>query len=427
LQLLANRSSTGDLAIFGGTPAFGEPLHVGRPNIGERQRFLERMNDLLDRRWLTNQGPYVQEFERCIADRVGVRHCVATPNATVGLEIAIRALGLRGEVIVPSFTFIATAHVLQWLGITPVFCDVEPERLTLDPDAVEAQVGPRTTGILGVHLWGRPCDVERLSAIADCHHLRLLFDAAHAFGCSHNGQMVGSFGDAEVFSFHATKFCNAFEGGAIVTNDEDLARTLRLMHNFGFAGYDTVVGLGINGKMNEASAAMGLTSLESLDEFIAVNRRNYEQYRRELAGVRGLRVLPFSDSERQNYQYVAVDVDAVECGISRDDVAAVCWAENVLVRRYFFPGCHRMEPYRSSRPVREQVLPVTERAAEQMLTLPTGTAVGPSEVAAVCELLRFVVHRGPEISAALRKQAFDFQTFTNADAAPALAREGVLV
>ncbi|TME32408.1 MAG: dTDP-4-dehydro-6-deoxyglucose aminotransferase, partial [Chloroflexi bacterium] len=130
---MANRSSTGDLAIFGGTPAFGEPLHVGRPNIGERQRFLERMNDLLDRRWLTNQGPYVQEFERCIADRVGVRHCVATPNATVGLEIAIRALGLRGEVIVPSFTFIATAHVLQWLGITPVFCDVEPERLTLDP------------------------------------------------------------------------------------------------------------------------------------------------------------------------------------------------------------------------------------------------------------------------------------------------------
>jgi dTDP-4-amino-4,6-dideoxygalactose transaminase len=385
------------------------------------------MNDLLDRRWLSNHGPYVQEFERRIADRVGVRHCVATPNATVGLEIAIRALGLRGEVVVPSFTFVATAHVLQWLGITPVFCDVEPERLTLDPAAVEALVGPRTTGILGVHLWGRPCDVEALSDIADRHHLRLLFDAAHAFGCSHHGRMVGSFGDAEVFSFHATKFCNAFEGGAIVTNDDDLAATVRLMHNFGFAGYDTVVGLGINGKMNEASAAMGLTSLESLDEFIAANRRNYEQYRRELAGVRGLRVLPFSEGDRHNYQYVAVQVDAAECGISRDDLAAVCWAENVLVRRYFFPGCHRMEPYRSNPPARAQVLPVTERAAEQMLTLPTGTTVGPNDVAAVCALLRFVVNRGPAIRDRLRHAAMNIQASASADGTLPLARERVLV
>ena len=209
-----------DLAIFGGSPAFAELLHVGRPNIGDRGRLLERIHDLLDRRWLTNNGPYVLEFERQLCQLTGAPHCIVTCNGTVALEIAIRAAGMSQEVIVPAFTFVATAHALQWQGITPVFCDVDPSTHNLDPESVERSITPRTTGILGVHLWGRACRVDELAEIARRHGLKLLFDAAHALGCTHRGRMVGGFGDAEVFSFHATKFVNSFEGGAIVTADD---------------------------------------------------------------------------------------------------------------------------------------------------------------------------------------------------------------
>src|SRR6185369_4193577 len=225
----AMKRTKADLAVLGGPREFAEPLHVGRPNIGDRGRLLSLINDMLDRRWLTNQGPLVQEFERRVAEHVGVEHCVAMCNGTVALEIAIRALGLTGEVILPSFTFIATAHALQWQEITPVFCDIDPHTHRLDPNRVESMITPRTSGIIGVHVWGRPCDVDALTEIAERRKLTLLFDAAHAFSSSRNGTMVGGFGAAEVFSFHATKFLNTGEGGAVVTNDDDLAQRMRLM------------------------------------------------------------------------------------------------------------------------------------------------------------------------------------------------------
>ncbi|HTG43796.1 MAG TPA: DegT/DnrJ/EryC1/StrS family aminotransferase, partial [Verrucomicrobiae bacterium] len=246
-----------DLAIFSGKPAFPEKLHVGRPNIGNRAKLLERFNDLLDRRWLTNNGQYVQDFEARLREKTGTRHCIPICNATVALEIAIRALELSGEVIIPSFTFIASAHALQWQQITPVFCDIDPKTHNLDPAKVEAQITPRTTGIMGVHLWGRPCAIGQLEEIASRRKLKLLFDASHAFGCAYEGRSIGNFGDAEVFSFHATKFLNSFEGGAIATNNDELAGKIRLMKNFGFAGFDNVIYIGTNGKMSEISAAMG--------------------------------------------------------------------------------------------------------------------------------------------------------------------------
>src|ERR1700720_4483803 len=267
-----------DLAIFGRPPAFAEKVHVGRPNIGNRERLLERINDMLDRNWLTNDGPYVQQFEKEIAEFVGVRHCVAMCNGTIALEIAIRALGLTGEVIVPSFRFIATAHALQWQEITPVFCDIDPRTHNLNPTQVEKMITPRTTGIIGVHTWGRPCDIDTLDAVARRRNLQLLFDAAHAFGCSYKGKTIGGFGRCEVLSFHATKFFNSFEGGAVLTDDDALAEKIRLMRNVGFSGYDRVIYIGTNGKMTEVCAAMGLTSLESVETFIDTNRRNYRQY-----------------------------------------------------------------------------------------------------------------------------------------------------
>jgi dTDP-4-amino-4,6-dideoxygalactose transaminase len=392
------KHSLDELAVFGGAPAFDEKLHVGRPNIGDREQLLTRINDILDSRWLSNGGPYEQELERRIADYVGVEHCVAMCNATVALEIAIRALGMSGEVIVPSFTFIATAHALQWQEITPVFCDVDPQTHMLDPDKVERMITPRTTGIIGVNLWGQACNIEALSDIARRWGLKLLFDSAHAFGSSYKGRMIGGFGDAEVFSFHATKFLNSLEGGAVVTNDAALIEKIRLMKNFGFTYYDRTGFIGTNGKMNEISAAMGLTNLESMDEFIAVNRRNYNLYREELAELGGVALKAYDGDEKYNYQYVVLEIEESKTGATRDQLLEVLHAENVLARRYFYPGCHRMEPYRSYFPHAGLLLPETEKLTNRVLCLPTGTGVSESQIVDICQIIRFTVENGAEVS-----------------------------
>jgi dTDP-4-amino-4,6-dideoxygalactose transaminase len=388
-------------AILGGTPAFPEPVHVGRPNIGDRARLMERIEGVIDRRWLTNDGPLVHEFEEAISAMLGVPHCIAMCNGTVALEIAIRAAGLSGEVIVPPFTFVATAHALQWQAITPVFCDVDPRTHNIDPTRVEALITPRTTGILGVHVWGRPAPVDELTRIAADHGLRLLFDAAHALGCSTGGRMIGGFGTAEVLSFHATKVVNSFEGGAIVTADEEFADVARLMRNHGFADYDQVGHVGTNGKMSEIAAAMGLTSLESREEFVAANRRNYETYSAALQGVDGVELIAYDSAESCNWQYVVIEVDE-SAGLSRDELQAVLWAENVLARRYFFPGCHRMEPYRTLFPDVAERLPETERLVQRVLALPTGTSMSTDAVTAVAGLVARAMRDAPRLRAALR-------------------------
>jgi dTDP-4-amino-4,6-dideoxygalactose transaminase len=391
------------LAVFGEDPAFEVPLHVGRPNLGDRRAFRSRVESIFDRKWLSNNGPLVQEFEARLEDITGARHCVAVTNGTVGLELVIRALGLTGEVIVPSYTFIATVHALRWHGLTPVFCDVDPVSHNLDPDRVEALITPKTSAIAAVHLWGRACDTERLQQIADRHGLRLMYDAAHAFGCSRGGQMVGTFGDAEVYSFHATKFVNAFEGGAVATNSDALAETLRSMKNFGFAGYDNVQSLGVNGKMSEVSAAMGLTSLESMEAIIATNRRNYDAYRREIDRVSGLSLIDFDAADRSNYQYVIVEVNADKAGLTRDEIVSVLEAEQVLARRYFYPGCHRMEPYATEQPCVGERLPVTEHLSDAVLALPTGTAVDISHIRAIGGILRAAVSDASRVQSYLRR------------------------
>jgi dTDP-4-amino-4,6-dideoxygalactose transaminase len=388
-----------DLAYFSGIPLFPEPLHVGRPNIGNRERLLERFNDLLDRRWLTNGGPYVQEFERKIELLLGVKHCIAMCNATVALEITSRALGLEGEVIIPSFTFVATAHALQWQQITPVFCDIDPLTHNLDPKRIEELITPRTTGIMGVHVWGRPCAVDKLTEIAHRHDLKLMYDSAHAFGCSWNGQMIGNFGAAEVFSFHATKFFNTFEGGAVVTNDDELAARIQLMTNFGFKTYDTVAYLGTNGKMSEISAAMGLTGLESFDEFIAANYQNYQTYQQLLSGLAGINMINYDESEKNNYQYIVIEIDEEITHIGRDKLNDILHAENILSRRYFYPGCHQMQPYISDFPNAGLELPETEKLTQKVLQLPTGTSVGEKEIHQICDLIGFVLARENQIQA----------------------------
>jgi dTDP-4-amino-4,6-dideoxygalactose transaminase len=376
-----------DLAINGATPAFSEPLHVGRPNVGSRQDFLQKIGEMLDRRWFTNNGPLVQEFEERIARHLGVKHCVAMCNGTIALEIAIRALDLAGEVIVPSWTFIATAHALSWQGITPVFADIDAMTHNLDPESVRRMITPRTTGIIGVHVWGRPAPIKELQSLADEYGLKLLFDAAHAFGCSFEGRMIGNFGSCEVMSFHATKFFNTFEGGAVVTNDDTLAEKLKLMRNFGFSGYDNVVYAGTNGKMIEPCAAMGLANLNSLEEMVATNERYHSIYREALKDIEGLQVLPFDESARNNYQYIVLEIDERH-SLSRDRLVEVLHAENVLARRYFWPGCHGMKPYRELFPLAKFALANTEEIAKRVIVLPTGSGVSVEQVEIIAQIIR---------------------------------------
>lgn len=379
-----------DLAINGAPPAFAEQLHVGRPNIGNREAFIKHVDTIFDNRWLSNNGPMVQEFEQRVADYHNAKHCVAMCNGTVALEIAIRALGLEGEVIIPSYTFIATAHALSWQAITPVFADIDPISHTLDPAAVRRMITPRTTGIIGVHLWGRGAAVDELQAIADEHDLKLMFDAAHAFGCSYKGKMIGNFGACEVLSFHATKFFNTFEGGAILTNDDELAETMRLMRNFGFVALDNVVHHGTNGKMIEVAAAMGLVNLDAIDEVIAANRRNHHAYQKALAGLRGINLLTFNETENNNYQYVVMEVGA-NCPISRDRMIEALHAENIRARKYFWPGCHNMQPYRELYPHAGLLLPNTQQIANRVVVLPTGTTMTVEMVNAVAAVIRVLI------------------------------------
>lgn len=379
------------LAIHGNPPRFREPVHVGRPNTGDRASFIGRIEGMLDRKWLTNNGPLVQEFEQRIASDLGVRQCVAICNGTVALEIAIRALGLGGEVIVPSWTFIATAHSLAWQGITPVFADIDPATHNLSPASVREAITPRTTGIIAVHTWGRPADIDALAGIADEHGLKLMFDAAHAYRCSYRGKRIGSFGACEVLSFHATKVFNTLEGGAVVTNDDALAETMRLMRNFGFAGYDNVIHDGTNGKMVEASAAMGLTNLEALPSFVEANRVRYEAYRERLRDVPGVTLVTYDEREENNYHYIVASVDEPS-RVSRDELVDVLHAENILARKYFWPGCHRMKTYADVVPTVS--LEHTERVAARNIVLPTGPSLTLDEIHQICDVVAHACEQG---------------------------------
>lgn len=367
-----------------------KPFHVGRPNLGNKELLMQALSNVIDRKWLTNDGPLLQDLEARLAQRLDVKHCVTMCSGTLALELAIRALGLKGEVILPSFTFISSAHALQWHGIRPVFCDIDPESLCIDPKCVEPLVSDKTTAIMGVHIYGQACDTTALERIASKHDLRLIYDAAHAVGCSHNGRMIGGFGNCEVFSFHATKVLNTMEGGAITTNDEVLAKHLRRMRNFGFPGdgRENTIELGTNAKMNEFCAAMGLTNLASLDDFIAVNKVNYEAYKSALTGIPGIRLYAFDQDESNNYQYVIALIDEDKFGSNRDMLLEALTGQGVLARRYFSPGCHAMEPYISLYPGTADGLPVTEAVGRQVLALPTGKQLGRSEINEICHFIR---------------------------------------
>jgi dTDP-4-amino-4,6-dideoxygalactose transaminase len=395
------KRSPNDLAILGGATAWPDLLHVGRPNLPARERFLGRVGDLLDRCWLTNDGPLVRELEDAVARRLEVPNCVAVCNGTVGLLVAMRALDLTGEVVVPSLTFPATVNAVAFAGLTPVFADIDPDTMNLDPDRAREAITPSTRAILPVHLFGRPAAPAAFEALAAEHGVRLLFDAAHALACGVGGRMVGGFGDLEVLSFHATKLVHSFEGGFLTTRDDALADRLRRLRNHGFVGEDVITDIGINAKMSEIAAAMGLTMMEDLDDVIETNRRNDAAYRGRLAGRPGIEVRGAGDADPWNAQYVVLRVDPAASPLDRDELIAVLRREGVRARRYFWPGVHRQAPYRDV--ARE--LPETEFAADRLLCLPTGTAVDVEDVAAITGIIDLAFEGAARIREQLRRES----------------------
>ena len=349
-------------------PRLKKAFHVGKPNIPNKEKLLSKFSEVLENEWLTNNGPLVQEFEHKIKQYLGVKHCICVCNATIGLELLQRALDLQGEVIIPSFTFISTANSLRWQKIRPVFCDIKEDTHLIDTDLIEELITEKTSAILAVPIWGQPCNYSVLEKIAKKYSLKLIFDSAHAFGCKSGDAFIGGFGDAEVFSFHATKAFSSGEGGAITTNSDELAEKLRYMRNFGFDGFDKTVRLGTNAKMSEFAAAYGLVSIDELQSVINHNAEIYKGYIKQFSQFNEIEILKYSEHDYSNHQYAVAHVQANY----RDNLVQHFHDNNILVRRYFYPGCHRLEPYKSDHSYNNTQLPNTENVASKVIVLPTG-------------------------------------------------------
>lgn len=372
-------------AIHGGEPAFPEGLPLVRPALPSTRAVLSDVEKILESGILTN-GPYVRELEDRAAEYLGVRQCVAVASCTVGLMLVLRAANLTGDVVAPSFTFAATVHAIAWNGLHPVLADIDPETLTLSPDAVAAAIGVRASAIMATHTYGTPCDVEGLTAVARKHGIRLFFDAAHAFGSRRAGVCVGGFGDAEVFSLSPTKVLVASEGGIISTNDDDLAERCRIGRDYGHPGDYDCVFVGINGRMSEIHAAIALRSLETLDEQISWRNELARTYREALASVPGLSFPQVRDGDLSTYKDFTMLVDAESLGMDAASLAGALAAEGIDTRRYYSPPVHAMRTYR--RLANGWVsLPHTESASSRAITLPMWSSMTASQVLRVAEAI----------------------------------------
>lgn len=369
------------------SPRFDEPIYVTRPLLPPLNAVQARLAEVWDARWLTNDGAQTVALTQAIAGYLDAPHVSLFNNGTIALLAAVRALGLTGEVITTPFTFPATPHAVSWSGATPVFADIDPVTMTLDPAAVEALVTPRTSGILAVHVYGIPCDVRGLQAVADRHGLKVVYDAAHAFGTTVDGVGIGTFGDASMFSFHATKLFHTAEGGALVCRDAAVKAEVDQLKNFGILNQEQVGPVGINGKMNELQAALGLAVLDCVPEEIRRRQAVIARYRERLGRVPGLTLMPEPVGVRSSCQYFVIRVDAAAFGRSRDEVHEALKRENVMTRKYFFPLCTEYACYRdlaSSAPGR---LPVASHVVREVLCLPLYGTLALADVDVICDLI----------------------------------------
>lgn len=368
--------------------AFPDGLPLARPGVADPARVAADVEAILRSGVLTN-GPYVRRFEMATSRYLGVRHCVAVSSCTSGLMLVLRASELSGDVIVPSFTFAATAHAVRWNGLRPAFADIDRHTLTLSPAAVEGAIGVHTSAILATHIYGTPCDVDELHRVAARNGLRLFFDAAHAFGSTHRGIKVAGFGDAEVFSLSPTKVVVAAEGGLIATNDDLLAERCRIGRDYGNPGDYDCRFVGLNARMSELHAATALASLDDLDERLAERNRLAALYTSALSGIPGIEIPEIAPGDRSTYKDYSVLVDPDGFGLEAATAAELLREARIETRRYYSPPIHLMAAYRTSGDAVGR-LPVTDLAARRALTLPLWVGMTDAQVAGVAEAIRRV-------------------------------------
>ena len=363
------------------------PVYVTSPSLPPLEEFIPYLKKIWDSKWLTNNGQFNQQFEKALADYLGVKYVSFFTNGMTALQAGVQALRLSGEVITTPFTFVATTHAIHLSGCTPVFCDIEPETLTLDPDKVEALITSRTSAIMPVHVYGNPCLHEGLQKIADKHGLKLFYDAAHVFGVKKDGISVCNWGDLSMLSFHATKVFNTLEGGALVTNDPDLKARIDLLRNFGIEDEVTVSAPGMNGKVDEVRSAYGLLQLKYVDAEIDKRKRVAEFYRENINHVPGIRILHDLPGIRHNYGYFPILVDASTYSITRDALYEKLKANGIYPRRYFYPLCSQFPTYCSLPSALPGSLPIAEKTTQEVLCLPIFSGLELSVVQKIAKII----------------------------------------
>lgn len=365
-----------------------KPTYVTQPFLPPLEEFKEYLEKIWKNKWLTNNGPFHQEFEKALCEYLGVKYISLFANGTLALITALQALRITGEVITTPFSFVATTHALWWNGIKPVFVDIEPEYFNIDPDKIEAAITPQTTAILPVHVYGNPCNVEKIQKIADTYGLHVIYDACHAFGVEINGNSILNYGDLSVLSFHATKVFTTFEGGAIVCHDEKMKKRIDYLKNFGFADETTVVAPGINAKMNEFQAALGLLQLKYIDENIEKRKKIAETYRNNLKDIKGIQFLNNIDGIRHNYAYFPILINQEEYGHTRDEVYEELKKYNTFTRRYFYPLISNFPTYKNLSSANIENLPMANKISKDILCLPIFPELSISKVLRICDLIK---------------------------------------
>lgn len=345
-------------------------ITVTSPLLPPLEEFIPYLKDIWDRKWITNNGYYHQKLEKELCKYLGVEYISLFTNGTLPLITALQALRITGEVITTPYSFVATTHSLWWNGIKPVFVDVDPNTGNLDPNKIEAAITPKTTAIMPVHVYGNPCDVDAIQAIADKYGLKVIYDAAHAFGVKVNGESILKAGDISTLSFHATKTYNTVEGGALICHDEKTKQRIDYLKNFGFAGETEVVAPGINSKMDEVRSAYGLLNLKYVDTAIETRHKAANSYREALKDIPGIRMFEERPAVTYNYSYFPIFIDAKEYGMTRDELYFKMRDHNILGRRYFYPLISQFTTYRGLPSASPSNLPVATRMADQVICLP---------------------------------------------------------
>ena len=362
-------------------------ITVTSPLLPNLDDFHEELKKIWDAKWITNNGSYHKQLEAALAEYLGVPYVSLFTNGTLPLLTALQALRITGEVITTPYSFVATTHSIWWNGCKPVFVDIDPSTGNIDPDKIEAAITPKTTAIMPVHVYGKPCDTKRIQEIADTYGLKVIYDAAHAFGVRLQGESVLNAGDLSTLSFHATKVFNTIEGGAMVMHDEKTRQRIDYLKNFGFAGETTVVGPGINSKMDEMRAAYGLLNLKQVDAAIAARQQVALRYREVLRNVEGITFFDDMPGVRHNYSYFPIFIDAEKYGMTRDALYEKMKAANVLGRRYFYPLISEFSTYRGLESARPENLPNAHKMANSVICLPMHHALGEEDVERVLAII----------------------------------------